>query len=83
MAVAPTTVVVAALASGGRDPCGDKWPRQPSGSDEGGPWCQVHNYRHHSAEECPNIKKLTEQFREQQKQQPRRDDMPPRQWEDK
>jgi hypothetical protein len=28
----------------------------------------VHNSRHHSIEECREIKKLMEQFREQQKQ---------------
>jgi hypothetical protein len=37
LAGAPTVVIVAAAAGGGHDPHGDKRPRQPSGSDEGGP----------------------------------------------
>jgi hypothetical protein len=58
LAGAPTVVVVA--AGGGCGPCGNKRPRQPSGSDEGGPQCPVHNSRCHSAEECRETKKLTE-----------------------
>jgi hypothetical protein len=54
----------AVAAGGGRGPCGDKWPQQPSGSDKGGSWCLVHNSKHHSTEECQEIKKLTMQFRE-------------------
>jgi hypothetical protein len=63
LAGAPTTAI-AAVATGRC--CG---PRG-FGSDEGGPWCPVHNSRRHSAEECQDIKKFTEQFREKQKQQP-------------
>jgi hypothetical protein len=37
LAGAPTIVAVAVVAGGGHDPHGDKRPRQPSGSDEGGP----------------------------------------------
>jgi hypothetical protein len=40
----------------------------------------VHNYRRHNTEECREIKKLIEQFHEQQKQQPRRDGMRPASW---
>jgi hypothetical protein len=43
----------------------------------------VHNSRHHSAKECRKIKKLMEQFREQQKQQSLQDDTPPRQQDGK
>jgi hypothetical protein len=50
-------------------PHGEKWPRQPSGSNEDGPWCPVHNSRCHNMEECREIKKLMEQFRVEQKQQ--------------
>jgi hypothetical protein len=63
--------VVAHEATSGRD------------SDEGGPQCLVHNSRHHSAEECWEIKKLTEQFHEQQKQQARRNGTSPHQREGK
>jgi hypothetical protein len=59
---APTTT---AAASGGRGPQGDKQPRQPSDSDEGSPWCLVHNSRHHSSKEFQEIKKLVEQFHKQ------------------
>jgi hypothetical protein len=43
----------------------------------------MYNSRHHSTEECREIKKLTEQFRERQKQQTRQDGMPSRQQEGK
>jgi hypothetical protein len=43
----------------------------------------VHNSRRHNVEECREIKKLTEQFCEQQKQQSRRDGTPPHQRERK
>jgi hypothetical protein len=43
----------------------------------------VHNSRHQSTEECREIEKLVEQFREQQKQQSHHDGMPPHQWEGK
>jgi hypothetical protein len=66
LAGAPTAA--ATVAGGGHGPWGDKQLRQPSGTDEGGPRCPVHNSRCHSAEECRKIKKLTEQFSEQQKQ---------------
>jgi hypothetical protein len=80
---APTAAAVAAAVGGGCGPCGDKRPRQPSDSDEGRPRCPVHNSRHYNAKECREIKKLTEQFHEQQKQQPHRDDTPPCQREGK
>jgi hypothetical protein len=37
----------------------------------------VHNFKNHSTEECREIKKLVEQFREQQKLQSRQDGTPP------
>jgi hypothetical protein len=62
---APTAVAaIATAAGGGHGPCGNKRPRQPSGSDEGGLRCPVHNSRHHGLEECWKIRKLTEQFYE-------------------
>jgi hypothetical protein len=36
----------------------------------------VHNSMHHTASECREIKKLTEQFREKMQQQPRQDGAP-------
>jgi hypothetical protein len=80
---APTVATFTTAAGGGRGPHGNKRLRQPSGSDEGEPWCPVHNSRHHIIEECWEIKKLLEQFREQQKQQPRCDSTPHRQREGK
>jgi hypothetical protein len=62
MASAPTVAAAAAAAGGGRGLFGDKRPRQPSGSDVGGPRCPVHNSKRHSVEECREIKKLVEQF---------------------
>jgi hypothetical protein len=38
----------------------------------------VHNSMHHTASECQEIKKLTEQFREKMQQQPRQDGVPSR-----
>jgi hypothetical protein len=76
---APT--VVAAAAHGGHGPYGDKRPRQTSASDEGSQRCPIHNSKCHSAEESWEIKKLAEQFHEQQNLQPRHDGTPPRQWE--
>jgi hypothetical protein len=69
---APTAA--ATTASGGPGPCGDKWPQQPSDSP-------AHNSKCHSTEECREIKKLAEQFHEQQKLQPCHDGTPPQQWE--
>jgi hypothetical protein len=69
--LAGASTAAAAATGGGHGPRGEKRPRQPSGSDEGGLRCPVHNSRCHSAEECRKIKKLVKQFREQQKQQPR------------
>jgi hypothetical protein len=62
LAGAPT----AAVAGGGRGPCGDKRPHQSFVSDEGGQQCPVHNSKCHGAEECWEIKKLAEQVHEQQ-----------------
>jgi hypothetical protein len=62
LAGAPTIVATAAATGGGRDPRGNKLSWQPSSSDEGGPRCLIHNSRHHSSEECREIKKLAEQF---------------------
>jgi hypothetical protein len=59
LAGAPTAAAAIAT-SGGRGPRGDKRPRQPSGSDEGGPRFSVRNSRRHSAQECQEIKKLVE-----------------------
>jgi hypothetical protein len=67
LAGAPTTVAIA--AGGGHGPRGNKHPCRPSGSDEGGQWCSVHNSKRHSTEKCHEIKNLMEQVREQQKQQ--------------
>jgi hypothetical protein len=83
LAGAPTAAIVAAATGGGRSPCGDKRPCQPFGSYQVRPQYPVHNSRRHSAEECREIKKLTEQFREQQKQQPHCDGTPPCQREGK
>jgi hypothetical protein len=69
LAGAPTVVVAAVVAGGGRGPCGDKRPYQASGSDDGGAHCPVHNSTCHSAEECREIKKLVKQYHEQLKQQ--------------
>jgi hypothetical protein len=71
-------IAVAAVAGGGCGPRGDKCPRQPFGSDEGGQWCPVHNSKCHNIEECREIKNLGERVREQQKQQQRQDSVPPR-----
>jgi hypothetical protein len=63
LAGAPTAT--AASAGGGRGGLrGDKWPRQPSNSDDGNTKCQVHNSTRHTASECQEIKKLVEQFYE-------------------
>jgi hypothetical protein len=62
-------VVAAAVAGGGRGPRGDKRPCQTSGSDDGGARCPMHNSARHSARECREVKKLTEQYHEQLKQQ--------------
>jgi hypothetical protein len=52
LAGAPTVAAVAVAAGGGHSPCSDKRLCQPTGSDEGGPRCPVHNSRCHSAKEC-------------------------------
>jgi hypothetical protein len=78
-----TPTVVVAVASGGQGLCNNKCPRQVSDSDDEGARCLVHNSRCHNAEECREIKKFTEQFREQQKQQPLQGGMPSFQREDK
>jgi hypothetical protein len=81
---APTAAAVAAAANGGRGgQRGDKRPHQPSNNDEGGAKCPVHNSTWHTASECQEIKKLTEQFREKMQQQSRQDGAPSRQWEGK
>jgi hypothetical protein len=78
---APTAV--AAAADGGRGgPRGNKRPRQPSNSDDGSTKCPLHNSTCHTASECREIKKLTEQFHEKMQQQ-RQDGAPSRQWEGK
>jgi hypothetical protein len=65
LAGAPSAAAAAAVAGGGRGgQRGDKRPRQPSNSDEGGAKCPVHNSTRHTTSECREIKKLTEQFRE-------------------
>jgi hypothetical protein len=63
LAGAPTTTVAAVVAGGGRGPRGDKRPHQASDSDDGGAHCPEHNSMCHSAEDCWEIKKLTEQYR--------------------
>jgi hypothetical protein len=61
LAGAPTAVAVAATVDGGRGgQRGDKRPRQPSNSDEGGAKCPVHNSTRQTASECREIKKLAE-----------------------
>jgi hypothetical protein len=81
LAGAPTAAVAA--AGGGRGgPRGDKRPRQPSNSDDGSTKCPVNNSTCHTASECWEIKKLTEQFREKMQQQ-RQDGVPSRQREGK
>jgi hypothetical protein len=63
LAGAPSAAAAAAVAGGGRGgQRGDKRPRQPSNSDEGGAKCPVHNSTRHTASECREIKKLAEQF---------------------
>jgi hypothetical protein len=77
LAGAPTAAAAATAAGGGRGgQRGDKCPRQPSNSDEGGVKCPVHNSTWHTASECREIKKLTEQFREKMQQQSRQDGAP-------
>jgi hypothetical protein len=71
------------VVGGGHAPHGDKCPRQPSASDEGGQWCLLHNSNHHSVEVFWEIKKFVEQFCEQQKLQPCHDGTPFRQLEGK
>jgi hypothetical protein len=84
LARAPTMAAVAAAANGGRSgQRGDKHPRQPSNSDEGGAKCPVHNSTRHTASECWEIKKLAEQFRKKMQQQSRQDGAPSRQREGK
>jgi hypothetical protein len=61
---------------------GDKCPRQPSNSDDGSTKCPVHNSTRHTASECREIKKLTEQFHKKMQQQ-RQDGAPSRQREGK
>jgi hypothetical protein len=75
---APTAIATAVATGGGCGLRGDKRPRQPSSSDEGYPQFPVHNSKRHSMEEYQKIKKLVEQFHEQQKQQPCHDSTPPR-----
>jgi hypothetical protein len=69
LAGAPTFAAATAMLGGGRGPRGDKHPRQVFDSDDGGTRCPVHNSTCHNAEECWEIKKLTEQYHEQLKQQ--------------
>jgi hypothetical protein len=47
---APTAT--AAAVGGCRDPRGNKWPHQVSGSDDGCARCPVHNSTRHSMSEC-------------------------------
>jgi hypothetical protein len=68
LAGVPTTAAVTIPAGGGHGPRSDKRPRQPSGSNEGGLRCLLRNFRCHNTKQWREIKKLTEQFREQQKQ---------------
>jgi hypothetical protein len=84
LAGAPTTAAIAAAADGARGgQRGDKRPRQPSNSDEGGAKCPVHNSTWHTASECREIKKLVKQFREKMQQQSRQDGAPSLQREGK
>jgi hypothetical protein len=84
LAGAPTAAVAAAVAGGGRGgQRGDKCPRQPSNSDEGGAKCPVHNSTQHTTSECREIKKLTKQFHEKMQQQSHQDGAPSHQWEGK
>jgi hypothetical protein len=84
LAGAPTATAVVVAANGGRGgQRGDKRPRQPSNSDEGGAKCPVHNSTRHITSECREIKKLVEQFREKMQQQSRQDGAPSRQREEK
>jgi hypothetical protein len=84
LAGAPTAAAAAAAAGGGRGgQRGDKRPRQPSNSDEGGAKCPVHNSTRHTASECREIKKLAKQFREKMQQQSCQDGAPSCRWEGK
>jgi hypothetical protein len=58
---APTTAATA-VGGGCGGPRGDKRPRQPSNSDDSSTKFPVHNSTCHTAAECREIKKLTEQF---------------------
>jgi hypothetical protein len=58
LAGAPTTVAIE--AGGGRDPRGDKHPRQVCGSNNSGTRCPVHKSVRHNVSECREIKKPTE-----------------------
>jgi hypothetical protein len=69
LAGAPTTTAAVAVTGGGQGPRGDMRPHQASGSDDKGTRCPVHNSMHHNTEECREIKKLTEHYHEQLKQQ--------------
>jgi hypothetical protein len=81
LAGAPTAA--AAAKGGGRGGLrGDKRPHQPSNSNNGSMKCPVHNSMRHTASECREIKKLTEQFCEKMQQQ-RQDGAPSRQREGK
>jgi hypothetical protein len=79
LAGAPTAAAAATAVGGGR---GDKRSHQASSSDDGGVCYPVHNSTCHITEECREIKKLVEQYREHLKQQ-RDDDAPSRQREGK
>jgi hypothetical protein len=84
LAGAPTAAAVAAAANGDRGgQRGDKRPRQPSNSDEGGAKCPVHNSMWHTASECREIKKLAEQFCKKMQQQSCQDGASSRQREGK
>jgi hypothetical protein len=69
LAGAPIVAATAIVAGGGRGPRGDKHSGQASVSDDRGTRCLVHNSTHHNVDECWEIKKLMEQYREHMKQQ--------------
>jgi hypothetical protein len=67
----PMTGAPTAAAAADKDQRPKKRPRQPPGSGEKGTWCPVHQTDRHSAEECREVQKLAERYRNKQS---RRDD---------
>jgi hypothetical protein len=52
-----------AAAAADKDQRPKKRPHQPSGSGEKGTWCPVHQTGRHSAEQCHEVQRLAERYR--------------------